>query len=120
MINFTMKSYGFLMMLALVCFLIGPVQIAGAATKKAPPPPVDTRKLIKSVDVAASSVVIEYMRDKTLHAYKVDSVTSLKVNNVSGTVAQIRPGMVVDSFLERDDQTLDGLSVSGYGTAKKS
>jgi hypothetical protein len=78
---------------------------------------VDTTKVIKSVDAAGSSVVIQYMSDKTLHPYKIDDVTMLKVNNVAGKVADIKPGMVVDDFVERDDQTLDGLSVSGNGTS---
>lgn len=80
-----------------------------------PPVPVDARKLIKSVDAAKSSVVIQYMRDKTLHAYAIDEITVFKVNNVSGKVADIKPGMVVVDFLERDAHTLDSLTLTGYG-----
>jgi hypothetical protein len=86
-----------------------------AAATPAKPAPVDPRKLIKSVSVPDSSVVIQFMRDKTTHAYKIDDITALKVNGVTGKVSDIKAGMVVDDFVERDDQTLDGLTVSGYG-----
>ena len=86
-----------------------------AATAPKPPPPVDARKLIKTVDVKNSSVTIQFMRDKTLHPYKIDGMTVLKLNNQDGKVADIKAGMVVDDFQERYSDTLDSLSLSGYG-----
>jgi hypothetical protein len=112
-----MKPYRILftiVTLALAYLMTSAVMPTSASTP-APPPPIDTRKLIKSVNAADSSIVIEYMRDKTLHPYKIDDITALKVNNVPGKVTDIKAGMVVDDYVERDGQTLDGLNVSGNG-----
>ena len=111
-----MKSFCFRFVvaaLAFAVFLSSSGSIAAAPPAKKPEPPADLRKLIKSVDAANSLVVIQYMNDKTTHAYKIDDVTMLKVNNVVGKISDIKPGMLVDDYVERDDQTLDGLSVSG-------
>jgi hypothetical protein len=86
------------------------------AATKAPPPPPDMRKMIKSVDAPASTVIIVYMHDRSTHTYKVDGLTVLKVNNQDGKIADVKPGMVVDDYAERDFDTLDSLSLSGYGT----
>jgi len=77
------------------------------------PPPIDTRILIKSVDVKADTITIKYMRDakEPPHTYKIDSVTTLTVNNVKGTIDKIKVGMQVRSYIERDDETLDSVSV---------
>jgi hypothetical protein len=93
-----------------------PTATAAAAKPAAPPVPVDTRKMIKSVDAAAGTIVIQYMRDKTIHAYQVYELTSIKVNFVAGKIADIKPGMEVSDFLEKDSQTLDSISVTGSGT----
>jgi hypothetical protein len=95
------------------------VPTATAAAKKpaAAAPPADTRKVIQSVNAAANTVVIENMRDKTTHTYAIDDVTALKVNNVPGKIADVKAGMVVSDFVERDDHTLDSISVTGYGSS---
>jgi hypothetical protein len=85
---------------------------------KAPPaPPVDPRKLITAVDAAAGAIVIEYMRDKTNHSYVLDGLTAIKVNNSTGTIAQIKVGMQVRDFVERDAHTLDSITVSNADPA---
>ncbi len=86
---------------------------AAAAKKDAAPP--DVRKLVKTVDVKGSTVVIQNMRDKTLHTYVIDGLTNLTLNNAAGKVDGIKPGMVVDDFMERTDTILDSLTLSGYG-----
>ena len=88
-----------------------------AATKAKAPPPVDSRILIKSVDVPNSTIEIKYMRDakQPTHTYKIDEITQLTVNGTKGTVAQIKPGMVVGEYVERDGDTLDSISLTGYG-----
>jgi hypothetical protein len=97
--------------------LIIPVSVHGA--NKTPPPPPDFRKLIKSVDIPNSSVVIVRMRDKGPHTYKIDDVTQLKINNAPGKFGDIKAGMVVEDYVERDNDTLDLLSLSGEGTETK-
>jgi hypothetical protein len=114
-----MKSFRFFfvvsaMVLALLFVLAAPN--ANAGKPKEPPLPPDTRKLIKSVDVKAGSLVVVNLRDKSLHTYAIYELTVITVNNVKGTIADIKPGMVVDDYMERDDTTLDSLSLSGYGT----
>ena len=91
---------------------------AVAASKVAkPPPPVDARILIKSVDLKAGTVTFRYMRSAKApdHTYAIDGTTQLKVNNVAGKITDIKSGMVVSSYLERDNDNLDGLELSGYG-----
>jgi hypothetical protein len=90
-------------------------QTAIGATK-APPPPPDMRKMIKSVNLANSTIDIVYMNSHMVHTYKVDDVTQVKVNNQDGKLADIKSGMVVDDYVERDNDDLDGISLSGYGT----
>jgi hypothetical protein len=115
---FTMKSSGLLFsvaVFALVYFMTSLGQSANAATKPPPPPP-DMRKMIKSVNLANSTIDIIYMHSHLVHTYKIDDVTQVKVNNQDGKLADIKPGMVVDDYLERDNDDLDGISLSGYGT----
>src|SRR5579862_573336 len=59
-----------------------PVAIAKEKKGKdaTPDTPVDTSKVVKSVNAAAGTVVIEYMSDKSMHTYKVDGGTLIKVN----------------------------------------
>ena len=104
--------------LALLVFVTGLDQSALAAAAKKKPadePPPDNRKLIQSIDVKASTVVVQYNHDKSTHAYKIDDLTVLKINNQTGKVADIKVGMVVDDYIERDFQNLDSISLSGYG-----
>ena len=96
-------------------FTFAVLNATAAAAKPAAPPPIDPRKLVKSVDAKSSTLVIQYMRDKTLHTYTIDDLTTLKVNNEAGKISDIKPGMVVDDFLERTDTILDSLTLSGYG-----
>jgi len=91
------------------------VSHAAASTTK-PPPPEDFRKMVQTVDVKDSEVVVVYMHDRSTHTYKIDFVTALKVNNVAGKIDDLKAGMVVDDYVERDNDSLDLLSVSGYGT----
>ena len=88
---------------------------AFAAAKKAAPKPPDMRKTIQAVDVKNSSVVILYNNSKQTHTYRIDSVTVLKVNGVPGQLTDIKKGMVVTEYLERDNDDLDGLTLTGYG-----
>jgi hypothetical protein len=73
------------------------------------------RKVIQSVDAKNSAVVIVYMESKLTHTYHIDDVTVLKVNGVPGKLADIKKGMVVTDYTERDNDDLDGLTLTGYG-----
>jgi len=102
--------------LSLLVFAASPGRSAHAATPpKTPAAPPDVRKLIKSIDAKASTVTILDNRNKSTHTYKVDDLTKLTLNNQPGKFADIKVGMVVDDSLERDNDDLDGLSLSGYG-----
>lgn len=79
----------------------------------------DTRVLIESVNTAASTVVIKYMDKGTTQTYTIDGLTSIKVGDNTGTFAQIRAGMQVRDSVERDDHTLDSISVSAADPAPK-
>jgi hypothetical protein len=51
------------------------------------------------------------MRSNTTHSYKIDAGTTVKVNNAPGKIADIKPGMQVRDSVDRDDRTLDSISV---------
>jgi len=93
-----------------------PVQTAFASNKdKTPPPPVDERILIESVDTSAGMIVLRYMRDGTTHTYALDSVSVIKVGDANSdpvAISDIKAGMQVRDYVERDDHTLDSLLVS--------
>jgi hypothetical protein len=105
-------SVGALLVLLILFFCFDASALAAA--KKVPPP--DPRKLVLSVDPKTNSFVVQSMRDKSKHTYKVDDMTRIKVNNQDGKFADIKVGMVVDDSIERDYDTLDSLNLSGYGT----
>ena len=95
---------------------MAPTSASAASKPPPPPPPVDTRILIKSIDAANSAVVFEYMRDKSVHTYKIDDVTVVKVSNSTGKFADIKVGMKVDDSIERDNDTLDSITVETDNT----
>jgi len=68
--------------------------------------------LIKSVNLKTCEVVIVYKHDGSTHTYKIDFATPLGVNNSADMIADVKPGMVVDDYAERSNDTLDSLSVS--------
>ena len=98
--------------LALLMMLAATTTSFGASKAKTPPPPIDTRILIKSVDAGAGTIVIQYMRDKSTHTYTIDDLTAVTVNNSTGKIADVKAGMQIDNYVERDPRTLDTLTVS--------
>ena len=99
------------------CMLLGisAGPVFAAPAKKTPPPPPDMRKVIQSVDTKNNAVIIVYMNSKQTHTYRIDDMTVLKVNGVPGKLVDIKKGMVVADYLERDNDDLDGLTLTGYG-----
>lgn len=94
---------------------LSPSGAVQAASKIVTPAPVDERKLIQSVDAATGTIVIRYMRGKTTHTYKVDEFAKLTINNAAGKVSQIKTGMEVADYTERDNDNLDSLVLTGSG-----
>ena len=100
--------------LALAFLFTWAVPTASAARIRvieAPETPVDTRKLVESVNVAGGTIDIEIMRDKTTHTYKIDGGTVITVNNDPGKIGDIKVGMEVIDFVERSPQVLDSISL---------
>ncbi|MEI9998050.1 MAG: hypothetical protein WDO13_02210 [Verrucomicrobiota bacterium] len=100
-----------------VLALTAPLHAAAKKPTAAPPP--DPRKLIKSVDAGNSQVVIVYMRDKNTHTYKIDDMTQLMINGTKGKFGEIKTGMEVADYVERDNDTLDTLTLQGFGDLPK-
>jgi hypothetical protein len=83
------------------------------------PSPTDVAgpdKTIQAVLSDDNSVVIFYTKSKLLRTYHIDDSTLLKVNGIAGKFSDIKVGMQVMDFLERDNDDLDGLTLIGYGT----
>jgi hypothetical protein len=100
----------------LVVLLIGLVPAFAAPPKKPagpPPPPTDMRKMIQSVDAANNEVVILYKVNKATHTYRIDGVTTLNINGNPGKFSDIKAGMEVKDYTERDNDDLDSLTLTG-------
>jgi hypothetical protein len=72
------------------------------------------KKTIQSVLTDKSEVVIFYKDSRIQRTYHIDANTQLKVNGVPGTLGDIKAGMEVKDYLERDNDDLDSLTVNGY------
>lgn len=73
--------------------------------------PDDTRKIVRAVDSASSTIEMQTMFDRAMHHYKIDLGTLITVDGASGTINKIRVGMKVSDFVERDPETLDSISL---------
>jgi len=111
-----MKSYQLLLGAFLLSFTLLPSQSAhaggGTVTIK-PDPVIDKRILVSAVDLKAGTIVVKYMRDpkEANHTYKIDDLTALTVDNQTGKINQIKVGMQVRGYTERDNDTLDSIAV---------
>lgn len=114
-----MKSFKFLFpigILTLTFLFALSVTIACASTPK-PPPPIDPRILIKSVNAATGTIVLQYMRDKTIRTYTMDDLTVIKINDSPGKMADVKVGMQLTAYIERDAHTLDSASIDNASPA---
>ncbi len=86
---------------------------AAAKSKKpsAPAPPPDTRKLVTSINLKNDTIVISDKLAKTDHTYAIDAMTKVQVGNLPGQFADLKVGMKVDDLTERDNDTLDSITV---------
>ena len=97
--------------LALIVLFTLTATITEASTPKPAPAPVDPRILIKSVNAATGTIVIQYMRDKTVRTYTMDDLTVIKINDNPGKMADVKVGMQLTAYVERDAHTLDSASI---------
>ncbi len=67
------------------------------------------RKLIQKVDAAHGSVTIVYQHSHKTKEYKVDAMTSIKIDGSTGKLSDVKGGMEVSDYTERDNDNLDGL-----------
>ena len=112
-----MKPSRLLLVVASLAFTLlftAVVPTASAQVVRTPTPtptPDDTRKLIQAVDTANNTVTIQYMRNQLTHTYGFHDLTLIKVNGVKAKVADIKVGMQVRDYVERDSHTLDSITV---------
>jgi len=90
---------------------------AHASTTKAkpPPPPVDKRILVTNVDVPNQQLAIVYQDNKKREVYIVDQLTAVTVQGHKATLKDIKVGQQVLDYVERDEQSLDSVSVATAG-----
>ena len=61
------------------------------------------------------------MSDSVTHVYKIDGGTTIKLNDATAAIADIKVGMQVTDLSERDPQTLDSISLApGSGASSSS
>ena len=73
--------------------------------------PDDTRKIVRAVDRSSNSIEVQTMFDQAMHHYKIDPATVIVVNGGAGKFSNIKVGMQVNDYVERDSQTLDSISL---------
>ncbi len=97
--------------LACSIFFVLAATSSPAAPAKKPTPPPDMRKLVQSVDVKTSSIVIIAMYRHMTHAYHLDEQTTVEVDGVPATFSKINAGMEVADYTERDADNLDAVNL---------
>ena len=95
----------------LVALLLLTVSVSAKDTPPAPDSPDDTRKIVRAVDRSAGSVEVQTMFDQAMHHYKIDLGTVITVNGGAGKISDIKVGMQLDDYVERDPETLDSISL---------
>jgi hypothetical protein len=80
---------------------------------------VKSGTLIKSVNLSASTVEVETVKSHTTHTYKIDGVTVIIVRGVPGKITDLKFGLQVEDLVERDDVTLDSITVNTADKFKK-
>jgi hypothetical protein len=84
---------------------------------KAKPPPPETFSKVTAVNAKTNEVTIifkagTYAVGVKPHVYSLDSISTITVNNVPGKFSDIRAGMIVLGSTERDDHTLDNITLT--------
>lgn len=103
-----------------VAVLVFLTLIAPVVAKTIPPPPPESKSTITKVNAQTREVTIIYKNGtyttaKIPKTYTIDEITTITINNVPGTFADIRAGMVVNGTTERDNHTLDNITLEGSG-----
>src|SRR5450631_1941161 len=60
--------------------------------------------LVESIDVTAGTIVLKSMVDQSVHTYKIDATTQVKIVNSKGTIDQIQAGMKVFNYTVKGGQ----------------
>jgi hypothetical protein len=81
------------------------------AAAKTPPPPNDHRILVQSVNVKHGTVTLQYMWNKSVHVYTLDASSTVTVKGKPATISDIKSGMRVLDSIDRDEHTLDSITV---------
>jgi Cu/Ag efflux protein CusF len=113
MMNSSRFSTAFAFTVALVALALTLVlsPMAEAATPKPKPPP-DLRILVTAVDAKNQQITITYEKNKTTKVYGIDDMTKVVSQGNPGTLASIKVGQQVYSYVERDDKSLDNIEVA--------
>jgi hypothetical protein len=100
--------------LGLVILLLG---LAGSifssvlAAAYKPPPVIDKRILIKAVDVDKQQVTFQFKRNGKTQDYTIDDRCQVMIGNLPGSIKEIKVGQEVFSYIERDHDALDSITV---------
>ncbi len=101
----------FALVLCLVGLLLASTAEAAAAKKKAAAPPPDNRTLVKQVDPGKQQIVLTFKREKKDVTYTADGNTAITVDGQPGTLKDVKTGMELTGYIERDETSLDSFSV---------
>ena len=67
--------------------------------------------IIKLVNKSTNVIEIETMENQTTHNYKIDSMTVITIAGSPGKFSGLKFGQQVLNLVERDNETLDAISV---------
>jgi len=67
--------------------------------------------IIKAVNLSTSTIEIETMENQEKHTYKIDSITAIVIAGSPGKISGLKFGQQVLDLVERDNETLDAITV---------
>jgi hypothetical protein len=97
-------------LLAALLVVLAPLP-ANAKKKKKADPGFYKGTVIKLVNPSTQTIEIETMKGHTTHTYKIDALTVITVAGSPGRFANLKFGQQVQNLVERDNDTLDAITV---------
>jgi len=74
--------------------------------------------VIESIDTTTGTVVLKSMVDQSVHTYKIDATTGIKIVNSKGTIDQVKVGMKVFNYAGKGGQPpVEGQTLSFIGVS---
>ena len=67
--------------------------------------------IIKAVNLSTSTIEIETTENQEKHTYKIDSITAIVIAGSPGKISGLKFGQQVLNLVERDNETLDAITV---------